>query len=199
MEAVKYSRALCVTTFGLIVAISQPAVADRARGRVYCGKDGDTPTTLIDNGSRTVGLVRWTRDFSPEWNPQKRCEQVSKKFAQNQESGALVELVPARANGYPVICAAPKRVDRASYICPDAQILITLRAEDDAINFIDRLSEINIGSSSETLSHSSALTRVNGVSNLNFALLQRFAKSPSSNYGSNQPNTTNTRTPGIGW
>ena len=176
MEAVKYSRALCVTTFGLIVAISQPAVADRARGRVYCGKDGDTPTTLIDNGSRTVGLVRWTRDFSPEWNPQKRCEQVSKKFAQNQESGALVEIVPARANGYPVVCAAPNKVDSVDYTCPDAQILITLRPEDYANRFVDQLWKIT---SSEVLSHSSALTRINRTSNLNFSRFTRSLPSTS--------------------
>lgn len=177
MQAVKHFRIVSVVTFGLIIAASQPALAERAQGRFYCGKDGDTPTTVIDNGSRTVGLVRWTRDFSPEWNPQKRCEQVSRKFAQNQESGALVELVPARANGYPVVCAAPNKVNSAAYTCPDAQIIMTLRAEDDASNFIEKLWEINTGKSSRALDHSSGLTRVNGVSNLNFSLFQREADS----------------------
>ncbi|WP_201322117.1 COP23 domain-containing protein [Pseudanabaena sp. lw0831] len=154
--------------------------ADAAK-RIYCGRDGDTPTTIIDNGSRIVGLVRWTRDFSPasEWTPQRRCEQVSKKFAENQESGKLVEIVPAIANGLPVLCAFPGRVDSANYICPDAQILIVLRSEDDASNFIDRLWERNTEKSSHSIQHSSGLSRVNGTSNLNFRLLIRYAISIS--------------------
>lgn len=199
MQAAKHFHIVSVVTFGLVMAASQPAIAERAQGRIYCSQDGNTPTTVIDNGSRTVGLVRWTRDFSPEWDPQKRCEQVSKKFAQNQASGLLVEIVPARANGLPVLCASPGRVDSAEYICPDAQILMTLRYEDDASNFIDRLAELNEGRSVEALKHSGALTRVNGVSNLNFDLLQRFAKSPNSSNSSNQPRITNPRPRGLGW
>jgi hypothetical protein len=112
--------------------------------RAYCGRDGGTPATVIDNGSKIVVLIRWTRDFSPEWNPQKRCEQVSRKIQQNLESGALVEIVPARANGYPVVCAAPNTVDSVDYTCPDAQILITLRPEDNANSFIDQIFLSNV-------------------------------------------------------
>ena len=199
MQAVKHFRILSVLTFGLVVAAIQPAIAERAQGRIYCSQDGNTPTTVIDNGSRTIGLVRWTRDFSPEWNPQKRCEQVSKKFAQNQESGVLVEIVPARANGLPVLCASQGKVNSAEYTCPDAQILMTLRSEDDASNFIDKLWELNTGKSSQSIEHASGLTRVNGVSNLNFSLFQRFAKSADSSYSSNQQSTTNPRPRGFGW
>jgi hypothetical protein len=153
---------------GLVPEPSYSQTSDR--GKFYCGEDNGTPTTIFDNGSRNVGLIRWTRNFSPEWNPQRRCEQVSKKFAQNQEAGTLVEIVPARANGFPVLCASPNIVDSADYTCPDAQILITLRSEDNANNFIDRLYEINTGKSSQALDHTSPLRRANGIGNLNWLI-----------------------------
>lgn len=190
MQVVKHFRIVSVVTFGLIVAASQPAVAERASGRPYCGKDGETPTTVVDNGSRTVGLIRWVANFAgdSEWTPQARCEQVSKKLAQNQESGALVEIVPAQANGYRVLCASPSKVDSSNYTCPDAQILLTLRPDDpDPSVFIDRLFELNTGKSSEAIRTGNALTKINGVSNLNFSLLKRYARPTSSLSTSPEP------------
>lgn len=147
--------------------------------RAYCGRDGGTPATLIDNGSKIVVLIRWTRDFSPEWNPQKRCEQVSRKIQQNLKSGALVEIVPATANGYPVLCAAPNKVDSSYYNCPDSQILLTLKSVDDPNIFIDSLYELSTGRSAQSIDHSSALTSVNGTSNLDFSLFLHFGILPS--------------------
>ncbi len=185
MQSVNYFRTLfLMTVFGLFFATGQAAVAQQlAQGRAYCGKDGNNPTTVMDNGSRSIGLIRWIRSFAPnsEWSPQARCEQVSKKLAQNQDSRNLVEIVPAKANGLRVLCASPTKVNTANYSCPDAQILLTLRPKDPSPNdFIRRIYEINTGKSSEALETGNAISERNGVVNLNFVRFVRLARSVDS-------------------
>jgi hypothetical protein len=154
----RFTNFLPVLVFGVAAAIAQPSFAqeDNAKGSFRCGVDGSTPATLAKNGIKEVVLIRWTRDFSPGWNPQRRCNQVSTKFLENQSSGYLAYVVPGRANGYNVLCASKTQTSEV-IDCSDAQILMTLREEDDPSEFIAKLVAANAEGSPTDLRHSAAL------------------------------------------
>lgn len=146
---------------GAAINITPPSTAQqRPVGEYFCGNDNDGPATMIQTEQGLVSVISWIRDFAPnsEWTPIRRCQQVSLKFKQNQESNNLRYVVPgiSAVNGLPVLCASPARVSSNNSItCPDAQILMTLREGDRSQDYIDQIANINTGNTKQPIQHSS--------------------------------------------
>lgn len=84
------------------------SAAPRAKGFI-CGTSSGVPTTKAakSDGSQ-VDIIRWTSNsFSADgWGPQRRCQEVSKRFDQYLKEGRLKYLTTGRMNGVPVICTS---------------------------------------------------------------------------------------------
>jgi hypothetical protein len=155
----RFTNFLPVLVFGVAAAIAQPSFAqeDNAKGSFRCGVDGSTPATFAKNGVKEVVFIRWTQPFSPnsEWTPQRRCEQVSKKFSENVSSGNLGYIVSGFANGESVLCASTSQEGEIN--CPNSQVLMTLRRGDDSSTFIKKLVQANVEGSSSGIDHNGVL------------------------------------------
>ncbi|MEI6330638.1 MAG: COP23 domain-containing protein [Pseudanabaena sp.] len=145
----------------------------------YCGKSADGRyVTVFDNGrgARAV-VINWVKRFAQDWNPERRCEQVSRKFQQNYQLGNLRYLVPGIATngtGLPVICSSPVKVSQVIG-CADEKIVMTLRPEDDSNEFLERLVKLNTESNSP-LSQSYPSQYVDDTINVNVLVLINYLK-----------------------
>lgn len=139
--------------------VTMPGQAVAAEGQAFCDRDTDgTPATIVSNGQSSVVFIRWVRSFSSgsSWTPERRCDQVSRKFQQNFFEDSYQYLSPgfARSNGLPVICATLERHNDPVQ-CSDARVIMTLRPGDNAQSFVEQIVLLNRNSSSPAINHSS--------------------------------------------
>jgi len=90
---------------------TSPAQANSS-SEFYCGvdRDGATPATIIRHPQHgEVPVIRWVSDYFEEsgYDPQTRCEMVSKRFQDLHDNGALQYLTTGRMNRQPVVCVSP--------------------------------------------------------------------------------------------
>lgn len=124
----------------------------RADGEFFCGSNNGIPATLVQHPNRgEVIFIRWTSDYfeGSGWTPQRRCEEVSKRFQKAQSQGTLIYIVPGRMNGYDVICAS------RSADGPCEEMLFTLKQKEDReaspSEVIEQVVEINLNSQAPPL------------------------------------------------
>jgi len=161
MQIKVWSSSLILFFLGALIASQPISAQNRAQGDFFCGKDGETPATIVNHSARgQIVFIKWLRDFAPgsEWTPNKRCDQVSQKLDLNQKSGALVYIVPGKTNGLPVLCAA-KIVPGEIIDCPDEQVLMTLRKNDNAQALIDELVLVNTNRFALPLGHNAYIEK----------------------------------------
>jgi len=95
----------------------------------YKGK----PTTVVDTPRGKIQLIVWESDYFRDsgWNPQKRCQEVTKRFQEFSDKGILKFVTTGKMNKYPVICVG-KQVTGGGYQCQSDGLLITLQMNDNA-------------------------------------------------------------------
>ena len=100
-----------------------------------------------------VRFIGWKSEYFAKggWTPQKRCQEVSKKFQEFQESGRLENLTTGKNNGYSVVCA----VANNEQSCNGNNQLFTLKNNSDPGLVLEQLVNIAQGKSSEPLWQSS--------------------------------------------
>ncbi|MGJ5674334.1 MAG: COP23 domain-containing protein [Nostochopsis sp.] len=147
-----------VIALATIATISQPSLAERRPNVEFvCGMNNGVPATIAQQQPRgNVAMIRWVRSFAPDsrWTPQERCEQVSRKFQENQQNGNLKYIVPGKssANGLPVLCAS-RTLSPNIISCSAQQILMTLRQGDNPKSVIEQLMEVNNKVSGKPVDH----------------------------------------------
>lgn len=79
---------------------------------------------------KQVPIILWKSGaFSSDgWSPEKRCQEVSQRFNNLHQSGALKYLTTGRTNGMPVICAAKSEGSG----CVEGGLLYTLKPGQNA-------------------------------------------------------------------
>lgn len=108
--------------------LSQPA---RASSKFYCGNSSGVPATMTTTRSgKQVPIILWKSGaFSSDgWSPERRCEEVSQRFNNLHQTGALKYLTTGRTNGMPVICAAKSEGSG----CVEGGLLYTLKPGQNA-------------------------------------------------------------------
>ncbi|NER03792.1 MAG: hypothetical protein F6K17_14780 [Okeania sp. SIO3C4] len=127
LKSVLSTIAASAVAFAVIATFSQPSFAQRGKTVYFCGKSSaGIPTTYARTASgKRIPIIRWEKDWSEKYTPEKRCEIVSKKIQEAEEKDVLKVLKVGLENNQRVICAA-KNVDEACEV-----LLFTLRSGDD--------------------------------------------------------------------
>lgn len=94
----------------------------------YQGK----PTTVVDTPRGKIQLIVWESDYFRDsgWTPQKRCQEVTKRFQEFSDKGILKFVTTGKINKYPVICVG-KQTPGGGYQCQPDGLLITLQMNDN--------------------------------------------------------------------
>lgn len=99
--------------FGLLTIangfFSQDSLA-QTKNSYKCIQLNGKPTTIVDTARGRIQLIVWQSDFFRDsgWTPQKRCNEVTKRFQQFSDSGSLRYIATGTMNQQPVICVAEK-------------------------------------------------------------------------------------------
>lgn len=94
----------------------------------YQGK----PTTVVNTPRGKIQLIVWESDYFRDsgWSPQKRCQEVTKRFQEFSDKGILKFVTTGKINKYPVICIG-RQVPGGGYQCQSDGLLITLQMNDN--------------------------------------------------------------------
>ncbi|MEN9218062.1 MAG: COP23 domain-containing protein [Gloeomargarita sp. DG_2_bins_126] len=114
------------------------ATANPKKLSFYCGTSQGTPATLAKSGNRVVPIIRWTSDSFSEsgFSPERRCQEVSRRFQTYYDDGSLSFITTGRMNGQNVICVA------RSHGGPCAGLLFTLKPGSNPTQVINQLFNI---------------------------------------------------------
>ena len=132
---------LVFLSVGATFYLTQLSSAQSEPSTVYfCGSSDGLPTTMYQTGTYPeTPLIRWKYDGFGNWSPQRRCEEVARRFQQFDKEGALEFVTSGVVNRLPVVCA----VSQQGEVCNDQQnsdrVLFTLeqgRNPNDAIQAI---------------------------------------------------------------
>lgn len=122
-----------------ITSMLQPADAQQG-DTFFCGEyQGKLATMARTNHRGSIPIVFWqTNYFSPSgWTPQRRCEEVSRRFQVYQENGQLNYLTTGTMNSYPVLCIAKSPESHSARDgVVSGGLLITLRPDVDNPNTV---------------------------------------------------------------
>ncbi len=112
------------------------------------------PTTVawVPERQGHVRFISWKSEYFAKsgWTPQKRCQEVSRKFQNFFDSGKLNYLTAGTNNGLSVICAV-----QINEKCNGENQLFTLKTGNDNQLVLVQLMNILEGKSSEPLGQSS--------------------------------------------
>jgi hypothetical protein len=94
------------------------------------------PTTVVDTARGRISLIVWQSGFfsSGGWTPERRCQEVSNRLQNYENTRNLRYISTGTLNGYNIICVAEKReaTDREnSYRCQNNGLILTLENKDD--------------------------------------------------------------------
>ena len=125
---------------GSVALLPQPAQAQSAR--FYCARDNNgTYTTYADSARGKIPVIRWKSRYfeGAGYTPASRCEEVSSRFQTFFGTGQLNYLTTGMMNRQRVVCVASANGG------PCADLLFTLRPQDDAAQFVQQLNDIRSG------------------------------------------------------
>ena len=121
---------------GTLTISSQPGSAQTQK--FFCGmsREGGPATFVSTTRWGNFPLIRWVdSSFPPPWTPERRCEEISRRFQKFYEQGTLDYLKADRSGGQPVLCvAAFKGGD-----CLRDGVLVTLKPGTDPRTILRQL------------------------------------------------------------
>ncbi len=124
-----------VVTLGTTTSINQPSLAGNTT--FFCRRSNGVPVTFARTPRGNVPIIRWVSNsyFPPPWTPQRRCEEVARRFQRNRNNGTLRFITTGTLRGEPVVCAASNKDDR----CTSSTLLFTLKRGSNANATLRRL------------------------------------------------------------
>lgn len=113
----------------------------------YCAQLNGTWNTFVNTPRGKVKLINWVQNFSENWTAKNRCVEISSRFQQFLDAGNLKYIRTGTVNKLPVICVAQDK----GGICPDENVLITLKPEKDPEQLLIRLVDFRRSVSGQTI------------------------------------------------
>ncbi len=115
------------------VFLPSPSTAQPHRNVYSCINKNGVPLTVVDTEKGRVELIVWKSDYfrASNWTPQRRCDEVSRRFQQFNDSKRLKYITTGTMNNYPVVCVGKLKAPQG-YDCEKDGLLITLQAGDNA-------------------------------------------------------------------
>ncbi len=106
----------------------------KAQGKVNysCIQHQGKPKTVADTSRGKIQLIVWESQYfkNSGWTPQKRCQEISKRFQKFSDNGTLRYITTGRMNNQPVICTGT-RTAGSGYKCMSDGLLMTLQPNDN--------------------------------------------------------------------
>ncbi|PHV62584.1 COP23 domain-containing protein [Cyanobacterium aponinum] len=146
--------------FGLLTIangfFSQDSLA-QTKNSYKCIQLNGKPTTIVDTARGRIQLIVWQSDFFRDsgWTPQKRCNEVTKRFQQFSDSGSLRYIATGTMNQQPVICVAEKK--SSGFKCRGDGLLLTLQPKDNPSKVLTDLFNMSARTSTGGLSRGGVL------------------------------------------
>lgn len=111
------------------------------------------PTTVALTARGTVPIIGWKTNAFGNYPPQKRCEEVSKRFQEAYDNGSLNYITNGTINKQTVICTALKDKGECH------TLLMTLLPQDDSVAIVMDLGDV-LNGRQEPLEHTSNTPRL---------------------------------------
>jgi Circadian oscillating protein COP23 len=105
INSLTVSSLILASKFGLPEIVN----AQQVKVAFFCGNYEGKPTTVAQAAQGDVPIIVWATEKGGGWTPQKRCEEVSKKFQDFYNQGMLNYLTTGIKNGQKVICGGPQK------------------------------------------------------------------------------------------
>ena len=114
---------------------SNPNLPQKSSTRNYqCIQHQGKPMTIVDTQRGRIQLILWESSYFSQssWTPQKRCNEVTRRFQNFSDQGNLKYITTGKINQYNVICVSGQKPSPGSNIsCSSEGLLITLEPTDD--------------------------------------------------------------------
>ncbi|MDJ0632267.1 MAG: COP23 domain-containing protein [Xenococcaceae cyanobacterium MO_188.B29] len=140
------------TILGGILALAEltSAQTSSSTNQYRCEEVNGEPTTVVYTPQKRIAMIVWrSKYFGSQWNPRKRCEEVSRRFQYHQNQKNLRYITTGLSNGYNIICVANRNLT-----CRADGILITLESKDDPKQVANELFSVGQKEGSSPLSRS---------------------------------------------
>jgi Circadian oscillating protein COP23 len=138
------------TTFAIGLSFNQPSLAKDTT--FFCGISPQRiPTTYARTERGNIPVIRWvSKNFvGSGYTPQRRCEEVSRRFQSYKNSGILNYITTGIMNRQPVVCVSTIKGGGCQ------GLLFTLKPEANASRVLQQLFNIGDGSATSPLYESS--------------------------------------------
>lgn len=119
---------LLLSTLNL-VSVVQPNQAQTNKNQYSCVQRNGNPTTIVKTSRGTIELIVWQSNFFGNWNPLKRCQEVTSRFQKFSNAGEMRYVTTGIINGLNVICIADPKNPKPN-VCKNNGLLITLEPKD---------------------------------------------------------------------
>lgn len=118
-----------------LLSLDSSVEAQGKKNLYSCINHQGKPSTVVDTEKGRILLIVWESDFfrGSGWTPQKRCEEVSKRFQEFSDNKTLRYLTTGKMKGQNVICVG-KATGGSTYKCLDNGLLLTLEGNNDNPN-----------------------------------------------------------------
>ncbi len=122
--------------------ISQPSSAKATT--FFCGTSKGAPVTVASTSRGDIPIIRWISNYfsGTNYNPQRRCKEVSNKFQIYYDNGMLNYLTTGRINRQPVVCVAKSLGSGCS------EVLLTLEPKDNPNRVLQELLNLRVRAAS---------------------------------------------------
>lgn len=110
---------------------SPPSQAQTHKNIYKCINNQGIPTTVVDTKRGRIELIAWKSDYfrNSGWTPEKRCQEVTKRFQQFSDNNALRYITTGIINKQKAICVGKPSPGKGIQ-CDDKGLLITLQPDD---------------------------------------------------------------------
>ncbi|BAQ66247.1 hypothetical protein GM3709_3012 [Geminocystis sp. NIES-3709] len=122
-----------------------PVQAQSQRNIYTCISDRGKPTTIVDTKRGRIRLIVWESNYfgSSGWTPQKRCEEITKRFQKYSDDGTLRQITTGKiiaSNGgiYNIVCVANNQPGTQGQCLKDG-LLLTLESGDNPKQVLNSL------------------------------------------------------------
>ncbi|MGK7947134.1 MAG: COP23 domain-containing protein [Microcystaceae cyanobacterium] len=114
----------------------------QSKNKYTCVSEQGIPRTVVDTKRGKIELIVWKSNFfGSQWSPERRCQEVTRRFQSFSDAGNLKYVTTGKINGYPVICVGDQQT--RGYSCDQNGLLITLQPSDHPPSVMNELFNIN--------------------------------------------------------
>ena len=110
-----------IALFSAILPLPEIAKAS-SDNKYHCREIDDTYGVYSRVPRGSIQLLQFTREVSPEWSIDSRCEEVATRFQRYYDSGLLRYIGAGYLNNEPVLCAVLEKGEE----CSSNNLLVTL-------------------------------------------------------------------------